>query len=231
VPTAVVLLSGGMDSCVSCAEALHQGYSVAALHVNYGQLTQDRELQAFNDICDHYNIDQRLVVDISHLASIGGSALTDRTIQLRTNQLATEQFGAEGNSSKSEVPNTYVPFRNANILAIATSWAEVIGATAIFIGAVQEDSSGYPDCTREFFESFQTAINTGTKPETTIQILTPVIDFKKHQIVTRGAELGAPLHKSWSCYTNGDVPCGECDSCRLRERGFYVAQVTDESRL
>ncbi|MFM8771061.1 MAG: 7-cyano-7-deazaguanine synthase QueC [Candidatus Kapaibacterium sp.] len=220
---AVVLLSGGMDSCVTLAAALNGGYQAHALHVNYGQRTQDRELRAFNEICDHYSVEHRLVVDISHLAAIGGSSLTDRTIEISRSPLA--DVGVQHNSE--EIPTSYVPFRNANILAIATSWAEVIGAEALFIGAVEEDSSGYPDCRREFFTAFENVIRTGTKPGTLISIHTPLIDLRKSEIVALGTRLNAPLELSWSCYARQDVACGECDSCALRLRGFHEAGLTD----
>jgi 7-cyano-7-deazaguanine synthase len=213
---AVVLLSGGMDSCVTLAHALAEGYDVGALHVNYGQRTQARELQAFHDICDHYGIRRRLVCDISHLAAIGGSSLTDTTIELRPAAL-----------DSAEIPTSYVPFRNANILAIATSWAEVIGATALYIGAVEEDSSGYPDCRDVFFRAFEQVIATGTKPGTDIRIHTPVIHHTKQRIVEEGSRLGAPLHLTWSCYRSEDLACGECDSCALRLRGFAQAGLAD----
>lgn len=221
IRTAIVLLSGGMDSCVSLAHAYDDGFVPAALHVNYGQRTQVRELKAFSDICDHYGIHQRLVVDISHLAQIGGSSLTDDTLEIPS---STQAFRPSGTA---DVPNTYVPFRNANILAIATSWAEVINAEAIYIGAVEEDSSGYPDCTEDFFMAFQHVIETGTKPETTIRLHTPVIRHSKAQIVTDGVNLQAPLHLTWSCYQREDAACGTCDSCRLRLRGFSEAGIAD----
>jgi len=221
IRTAIVLLSGGMDSCVSLAHAYDDGFVPAALHVNYGQRTQARELKAFNDICDHYGIHQRLVVDISHLAAIGGSSLTDSTLDIPSNAKTLNS------SNAGVVPNTYVPFRNANILAIATSWAEVINAEAIYIGAVEEDSSGYPDCTEDFFMAFQQVIETGTKPETTIRLHTPVIRHSKAQIVTDGVNLQAPLHLTWSCYQREDAACGTCDSCRLRLRGFVEAGLAD----
>ncbi|MCU0331024.1 MAG: 7-cyano-7-deazaguanine synthase QueC [Candidatus Kapabacteria bacterium] len=214
--TAIVLLSGGMDSCVTVALVREAGYDVAALHVNYGQRTQQRELQAFTDICDHYAIRKRLICDISHLAAIGGSSLTDTTIVV-----------SKANLTSKEIPSSYVPFRNANILAIATSWAEVCGAQAIAIGAVEEDSSGYPDCRDVFFRAFEHVIATGTKPETTIRILTPVIHLSKADIVREGIRLNAPLHHTWSCYQGEGLACGECDSCALRLRGFYEAGTTD----
>jgi len=215
---AIVLLSGGMDSCVTTAHAINAGHDVYALHVNYGQRTQDRELKAFNDICDHYNIEHRLVVDISHLAAIGGSSLTDRKMQVPS---------AECRVPSAAIPNTYVPFRNANILAIATSWAEVVEANHLYIGAVEEDSSGYPDCRDVFFRAFEEVIRTGTKPGTNITIETPLIDLSKGQIVRGGLDLQAPLHLSWSCYSNEDLACGVCDSCALRLKGFEEAGERD----
>lgn len=220
---AIVLLSGGMDSCVTMACAINDGHQVFALHVNYGQRTQDRELQSFNEICDAYGVDKRLVVDISHLAAIGGSSLTDRTIDVAPSAL--DQTGVAHNSGA--VPTTYVPFRNANILAIATSWAEVVKAEALYIGAVEEDSSGYPDCREVFFRAFEDVINTGTKPDTRIRIVTPLVHLRKSEIVQLGTQLGAPLLSTWSCYTNQDVACGVCDSCALRLRGFEEAGMQD----
>lgn len=215
---AIVLLSGGMDSCVTTAHAIKDGHTVYALHVNYGQRTQARELKAFHDICDHYAIEHRLVVDISHLAAIGGSSLTDRKMEVPSSEQRT---------ANSTVPNTYVPFRNANILAIATSWAEVVEAKHLYIGAVEEDSSGYPDCRDVFFRAFEEVIRTGTKPDTAITIETPLIHLSKGQIVRSGIELQAPLHLSWSCYSNEDLACGVCDSCALRLKGFAEAGAED----
>lgn len=213
---AVVLMSGGMDSTVCAAIARADGYEPAGLHLNYGQRTQERELRAFGEVADYYGISARLVVDVSHLAAIGGSSLTDMSVDV-----------SAANLSGSGIPTSYVPFRNANILAIATSWAEVLGARALYIGAVEEDGSGYPDCRREFFEAFQRVIDTGTKPESGITIKTPIIDLYKKDIVLRGAELHAPLHLTWSCYKNNDIACGECDSCALRLRGFRQAGIPD----
>ncbi|MBK7705742.1 MAG: 7-cyano-7-deazaguanine synthase QueC [Acidobacteria bacterium] len=215
-PLAIVLVSGGMDSCVTAAIAWLEHSEIAFLHVSYGQRTENRERKAFNDIADFYGVEQRLEVSIEYLAQIGGSSLTDRSIEI-----------AEADLGSKEIPMSYVPFRNANILAIATSWAEVIGAGAIYIGAVAEDSSGYPDCRREFFDAFEKTIETGTKPGTTIAIRTPIIDLSKGEIVKKGIELGAPLELSWSCYRNEDKACGTCDSCALRLRGFAQAGVTD----
>ena len=213
---AVVLLSGGMDSCVTLAHALADGATVHALHVNYGQRTQERELQAFHDICDHYQITERLVVDISHLAAIGGSSLTDTSISVTQARLDVD-----------EIPTSYVPFRNANILAIAASWSEVVGATSIYIGAVEEDGSGYPDCRASFFAAFEEVIALGTKPGQRVKIVTPLINLTKHRIVEEGLRLHAPLHLTWSCYQGQDLACGTCDSCALRLRGFAQAGVDD----
>lgn len=224
---AVVLLSGGMDSCVTCARAIEDGYDVAALHVNYGQRTQERELRSFHAICDHYGIVRRLVVDISHLAAIGGSSLTDELISVDDTTLAENGAGASTSAEADAVPTSYVPFRNANILAIATSWAEVLSARAIYIGAVEEDSSGYPDCRDVFFRAFEHVIETGTKPGFSISIQTPVIHFTKRRIVEEGIRLGAPLEHTWSCYRDNDVACGTCDSCALRLRGFQQAGIVD----
>lgn len=218
---AVVLLSGGMDSCLTCATALDAGYDVAALHVNYGQRTQDRELASFHAICDHYHIGRRLVVDISHLAAIGGSSLTDASIEVASTSLKAHEVPADA------LPTSYVPFRNANILAIATSWAEVLQANAIYIGAVEEDSSGYPDCRDVFFDAFERVIEAGTGPATHIRIMRPVIHMSKEQIVRESLRLAAPLHLTWSCYRNSEKACGTCDSCALRLRGFQMAGEED----
>jgi 7-cyano-7-deazaguanine synthase len=212
---AVVLASGGMDSCVTTAAAAEE-YALALLHLNYGQRTETRELQAFHNIADHYNADRRLVVSMEHLSQIGGSSLTDPTIPVSIASMPT-----------GTIPTSYVPFRNANMLSVAVSWAEVIGATAIFVGAVQEDSSGYPDCRREFYDAFNVVIRAGTKPSTRIEIITPVISMSKAEIILRGVALGAPLHLTWSCYQNEDVACGVCDSCALRLRGFQRAGIED----
>jgi 7-cyano-7-deazaguanine synthase len=212
---AVVALSGGMDSCVTVAIAA-ENYDLALLHINYGQRTEKRELKSFNDIADFYKVDKRLVIDHTHLAEIGGSSLTDMKQDIRKADL-----------SDKSIPSSYVPFRNANILSACTSWAEVLGAEKIYIGAVYEDSSGYPDCRPEFFEAFEKVINAGTRPETNIKIVTPVINFSKSEIVKKGIELGAPLHLTWSCYKNEDEACGECDSCALRLRGFQQAGIED----
>lgn len=220
---AVVLLSGGMDSCVSTAIALerHGAGNLALLHAGYGQRTQRRERRAFEEIADFYGVRNRLVVQLDHFRAIGGSALTDEKIAVPENELDTP--GPYG----SAIPVTYVPFRNAHFLSVAVSWAEATGAGAIYIGAVAEDSSGYPDCRPEYYRVFEELIRAGTRPETHIEIVTPVITLKKSEIIRRGLELGAPLHLTWSCYREEEMACGACDSCLLRLRAFAEAGATD----
>src|SRR5271170_1089092 len=214
----IVLLSGGMDSCVTTAIA-NQTHRLALLHASYGQRTEQRERRAFDEIADFYGVRQRLVVRFDAFAQIGGSALTDESI-------AVPESGA-ALAPHAGIPVTYVPFRNAHFLSAAVSWAEVIGATAIFVGAVAEDSSGYPDCRPEYYHRFAELIRVGTRPETQLEIVTPVIAMRKSEIVRRGAELGAPLKLTWSCYQSEDEACGTCDSCRLRLRAFAEAGISD----
>jgi len=216
---AVVLVSGGMDSCVTAAIAA-QEYEMAFLHVSYGQRTQARELEAFSAIADHYGVKRRLTTDIGYLTEIGGSSLTDESIPVA-------ELGLDEAQGEKAIPTSYVPFRNTHLLSIAVSWAEVIGAPRVFIGAVEEDSSGYPDCRKEYYRAFNQLIDVGTKPETQIQVVTPLIDMRKSEIVLRGVELGAPLHLTWSCYKNNRKACGVCDSCLLRLRAFREAGVED----
>jgi 7-cyano-7-deazaguanine synthase len=204
-----------MDSCVTTAIA-HLDYRLAMLHVAYGQRTEQRELQAFNALADFYRAEHRLVCRLEHLKQIGGSSLTDLRIAVEHADL-----GRKG------VPSSYVPFRNAHLLSIAVSWGEVLGASKIFIGAVAEDSSGYPDCRPEYYEAFNRVIAAGTKPGTQLEIVTPVIHLRKSAIVRRGVELGAPLELTWSCYQSEDVACGVCDSCALRLRAFEEAGLPD----
>lgn len=212
---AVVAVSGGMDSCVTAAIA-GQDYRLAFAHINYGQRTEERELKAFHDIAGFYEVERRLVIGFSHLSKIGGSSLTDKTMDV-----------TQADLSSKEIPSSYVPFRNANLLSACVSWAEVIGAGAVFIGAVAEDSSGYPDCTPNFFSSFEKAVEYGTKPGTNILIKTPIIHMNKSEIIQKGLDLHAPLHLTWSCYQNEDEACGICDSCALRLRGFQKLGVKD----
>jgi 7-cyano-7-deazaguanine synthase len=213
---AVCLVSGGLDSCVSAAAAHSLGLPLAFLHVSYGQLAARREEEAFTRIANHYQVSQRLVSEITHFSEMGGSALTDSSLEV-----------PEGELDRKGIPVSYVPFRNANMLSIATSWAEVLGFRSIYIGAVQEDSSGYPDCRQSFFEAFASAIEEGTKPDTLIQIMTPLIHLRKKEIVEEGVKLGAPFHLTWSCYKDRDISCGRCDSCLLRLRGFQEAGFPD----
>jgi 7-cyano-7-deazaguanine synthase len=213
---AICLVSGGMDSCVTAAIAQQENDELAFLHVSYGQRTEQRERRSFDALADHFGIGLRLVISLEHLARIGGSSLTDEAIPVTT-----------ANLTSSAIPSSYVPFRNSHLLAAAVSWAEVIGASAIYIGAVAEDSSGYPDCRPEFYDAFQNVIDLGTKPETRITIRTPVIYLKKSEIVQKGVDLGAPLHLTWSCYQESERACGKCDSCALRLRAFREAGVPD----
>jgi 7-cyano-7-deazaguanine synthase len=212
---AVVLVSGGMDSCLTAAIAA-ENFSLAFLHINYGQKTEIRELKSFNKIADFYSVQQRLVANIQYFSKIGGSSLTDKQIEI-----------SDANLNSDKVPDSYVPFRNANILSIAVSWAEVIKAQKIFIGAVENDFSGYPDCRESFFNAFNTVIKTGTKPETDIEIITPLIHLSKSEIVSKSLEIKAPLNLTWSCYRNNDIACGTCDSCALRLKGFQLTGAED----
>ncbi|HSK62731.1 MAG TPA: 7-cyano-7-deazaguanine synthase QueC [Pyrinomonadaceae bacterium] len=213
---AICLVSGGMDSCVTAAIANDENDELAFLHVSYRQRTEKRERQAFEAVADHYGVALRLVISLEHLALIGGSSLTDPAIAVTPADLTSRA-----------IPSSYVPFRNSHLLAAAVSWGEVINASAIYIGAVAEDSSGYPDCRPELYAAFQNVIDLGTKPGTNIRIKTPVIHMKKSEIVRAGLELGAPLDLTWSCYQASELACGNCDSCALRLRAFREAGVRD----
>ena len=212
--SAVVLLSGGMDSSV-CAALAAKEHVTSALHISYGQRTEERERRAFISICDALGIESRLMVKNDALRVIGGSALTD-------NKIAVPESHAIG----QDIPVTYVPFRNAHFLAVAVSWAEVLGAEKIYIGAVEQDSSGYPDCRPAYYQAFNQVIKAGTK-EGQIEIVTPLIAMRKSEIVRHGLELGAPFHLTWSCYSREDRACGVCDSCVLRLRAFRDAGAED----
>jgi len=214
-PLAVVLLSGGMDSCVAAAVAL-QTCEPALLHVSYGQRTEARELRAFHAIADHYGSARRLVARLDHLKAIGGSALTDES-----------RDAVNARRPGSAIPDTYVPLRNTHLLAMAASWAEVLGARPIYIGAVEEDSSGYPDCREVYYREFNRLLRVAARPETRLHVVTPLIHMSKEQIVREGLRLEAPLHLTWSCYTGQDVACGACESCRLRLKGFRDAGARD----
>ena len=214
-PLAVVLLSGGMDSCVAAAIA-RQTCEPAFLHVSYGQRTEARELQAFHAIANHYGVARRLVARLDHLKAIGGSALTDET-----------RDAVNARRPGSSIPDTYVPLRNTHLLAMAASWAEVLGARPIYIGAVEEDSSGYPDCREEYYREFNRLLGLAARPESRLHVETPLIHLSKAQIVREGLRLEAPLHLTWSCYTGQEVACGACESCRLRLGGFRDAGARD----
>ena len=214
---AVVLVSGGMDSLVTAAMANEDYKNLAFLHLNYGQNTEERELKCFNEIADFYNVPvgRRKIIDVSFLKQIGGSSLTDDSIDVKK---------YEGESE--EIPDSYVPFRNTHIVAMAVSWSEVIGAEKIYIGAVEEDSSGYPDCRPSYYKALNALIKEGTK-EGIIEVVTPVIHMKKEEIVKKAVDLKAPLASSYSCYERNDKACGICDSCALRLRGFQKAGLED----
>jgi 7-cyano-7-deazaguanine synthase len=214
-PLAVACVSGGMDSALSAALAARE-HRLAFLHANYGQRTEAKELACFHALADHFGASQRLVVDFPALRQIGGSSLTDAGIPVR-----------EGEPAEGVVPSSYVPFRNAHLLSAAVSWGERLGARAVFMGAVWEDSSGYPDCRPEFYAAFAEAVRLGTRPETSIRIETPVIRLSKAEIVSRGLALGVPFEKTWSCYQGAERACGRCESCRLRLRGFREAGRAD----
>ena len=215
---AVVLLSGGMDSCV-CAALAARDHHAAAVHVSYGQRTEHRERRSFENICDRLEIRDRLLVRNEALRAIGGSALTDPSI-------AVPEAHGVGVGVPVGIPATYVPFRNAHFLAVAVSWAEVLGAGKVYIGAVEPDSSGYPDCRPEYYRAFNEVVKAGTK-QGTIRVMTPLIAMRKHEIVTLGLELGAPFDLTWSCYQREDRACGVCDSCVLRRRAFHEAGADD----
>jgi 7-cyano-7-deazaguanine synthase len=208
-------MSGGLDSCVTAAIA-SRDYDIAALHASYGQLTESRELRSFHALADHFGAFERMAVRLDYFSKIGGSSLIDPSLPV-----------PEADLENKEIPNTYVPFRNAHFLSIATSWAEVLGATKIFIGAVFEDSSGYPDCRPEYYDAMNALIHAGTRPEANITVETPLIYLKKSDIVKRGMELQAPFDLTWSCYRDSTTACGRCDSCALRLRAFQEARASD----
>ena len=213
--TAVCIISGGMDSALSAKMAQQEGYEIIALHFNYGQRTQNKELECFRDIAKNVEADEVYEIDLPFFEQIGASALTDKSIDVPTGGL------------EDGVPVTYVPFRNGIFLSIAASVAEKHGAEALFIGVVEEDSSGYPDCREDYIEQMQKAINLGTKDETNLTIQMPLVAMKKSEIVQKSLEMHVPLESTWSCYKSEDKACGVCDSCRLRLRGFKEAGETD----
>jgi 7-cyano-7-deazaguanine synthase len=221
----VVLLSGGMDSCV-CAALAARDTDAAALHISYGQRTETRERKAFLAICDRLGIHNKLIVRNEALRAIGGSALTDISIAVPDAPTNLTSVNPASGQTGNQIPVTYVPFRNAHFLAVAVSWAEVLGAETVYIGAVEQDSSGYPDCRPAYYHAYNEVVRTGTK-EGRIQIATPLIALKKSRIIQLGLELGAPLDLTWSCYSQEDRACGVCDSCVLRLRAFQEAGASD----
>ncbi len=217
-PRAVVCLSGGMDSCV-CAALAARDYDVYAVHFSYGQRTEARELRSAQEIARLTGVRELLPLKIDLFRRIGGSALTDPAI-------AVPEASADEAAIGSEIPVTYVPFRNAHFLSAAVSWAEVLGAKTVFIGGVEQDSSGYPDCRPAYYDAFNQLIRMGTK-EGEIRVETPLIAMRKKEIVRLGVELGAPFHVSWSCYSGETEACGVCESCVLRLRAFREAGAVD----
>jgi len=213
---AVVLASGGIDSAVAAAVARRDHGRIAMIHVNYGQRTEARELEAFEALAEALGAERTFVADAGYLGRMGGSSLTDERIDLPRADLA-----------RGDIPSTYVPFRNANLLAIAVSWAEALGARLVYIGAVEEDSSGYPDCREAFLKAFDGAVRQGTRPGSGIEVLSPLVRMSKADIVRLGAELGVPFELTWSCYRNDRAACGRCDSCALRLRAFRQAGLKD----
>jgi len=215
IKKAVVLTSGGMDSLITTAIAKNENDEIYLLHANYGQRTEQKELDSFHNIANYFKPKDVMIINIDYLVQIGGNSLTDKNMDIPKNELS------------DSVPNTYVPFRNGNLISIAASWAEVLGAQKIYIGAVEVDSSGYPDCRKEFYIKLESAINAGTKDDTNIQICTPIIDKMKSEIIKIGAQLNIPFDLSWSCYENNDIACAECDSCLLRIKAFKEAGIKD----
>jgi 7-cyano-7-deazaguanine synthase len=213
---AIVVLSGGLDSAVTLAFAKDAGFQLSALHLNYGQRTEMKELNSFNALCDYFKIGEQFIANIDYLKKLGGCSLTDESIPI-------EKDGVD----VSRIPSTYVPFRNTHILSIAVSWAEINGASKIFIGAVEEDSSGYPDCREEYFAAFNALLSVALPPKKAIAVHTPLIKLNKGEIVKLGAKLRVPFELTWSCYGENIKACGVCDSCRLRLKGFRQAGIAD----
>ncbi|MCK9330026.1 MAG: 7-cyano-7-deazaguanine synthase QueC [Candidatus Cloacimonetes bacterium] len=218
---AIVLVSGGLDSLITVAIAKQENDEIYFLHINYGQRTEQKELDSFREIVNYYKPIDAKIVNIDYIKDFGGNSLTDIKVDVPINNHIQDL------DNSHQVPNTYVPFRNGNMIGIATAWAEVINASKIYIGAVEVDGSGYPDCKKSFFEDLEQAINSGTKDNFNIQICTPIIDMSKSQALQIGQKLGVPFELSWSCYQNNDLACGKCDSCYLRIKAFKEARLVD----
>ncbi|MCP4265182.1 MAG: 7-cyano-7-deazaguanine synthase QueC [Candidatus Brocadiaceae bacterium] len=216
---AVVLLSGGLDSCVTMAMAM-QTHKIALLHVGYSQRTQTREYNAFRAISRYYKVQESktLAIELDYLKKIGGSSLTNHKLPINK----------DNDNENNGIPNTYVPFRNTHLLSIAVSWAEVINAGAIYIGAIQQDDPDYPDCRAEYYDAFNRLVEVGTKPTTNIKVVTPLLNMSKAEIVKKGIELAAPLQLTWSCYERNDKACGHCQSCLIRLKAFEDAGFKDK---
>ena len=214
---AIVLLSGGLDSCVTTAIANGE-HTIALLHVGYSQRTQPREYKSFRAIANYYKVPEARILStkLDYLRKIGGSSLTDPDIPV------------DKDNTNTQIPMSYVPFRNTHLLSIAVSWAEVIKAEKVYIGAVQQDSPDYPDCRAEYYDAFNRLVEVGTKPTTNIKVVTPLLKMNKSEIVRKGIELGAPLHLTWSCYERNEMACGKCQSCTLRLKAFDDAGVEDK---
>lgn len=213
---AVCVISGGMDSSTAAFIAKEQGYEILALHFDYNQRTMKKERECFNLICDDLGVKSREILDVSFIAQIGANSLTDKNLTI-------QKTGVKS----GEIPNTYVPFRNGIFLSVAAAFAEKDGADALFIGVVEEDSSGYPDCSENFIKKIESAINAGTSPNFKLEIKIPLVHLSKTQIVKKALEIGVPLEHTWSCYEREDKACGLCDSCRLRLKGFKGADTKD----
>jgi 7-cyano-7-deazaguanine synthase len=231
---AVVLASGGMDSATAAFEAKERGYDLYLLHTSYGQRTEDREYECARELADETDAEDFLHVETGHLSEVGASSLTDEGIDVEDSEVPRTSDHSSGQSPREdadldgdEVPSSYVPFRNANLLSMAVSYAEANDCDAVFIGAHSEDFSGYPDCRPEFFEAFQTVVDVGTKPETDIEMVAPFVEWSKTDIAERGVDLGVPYEHTWSCYRENEPACGTCDACAFRLQAFQRIGVRD----
>ncbi|MFC6835563.1 7-cyano-7-deazaguanine synthase QueC [Halomarina ordinaria] len=215
-PRAVVLVSGGMDSATAVWEARERGYDPLFLHTSYGQRTETKEYECASRLAEECDAADFLHIETDHLSRIGGSSLTDEGMAV-----------GDADTESEEIPDTYVPFRNANLLSMAVSYAEAQAAEAVFIGAHSEDFSGYPDCRPAFFEAFERVVDVGTRPETEITIEAPFAEWSKTHIAERGLDLDVPFEHTWSCYRDEAPACGTCDSCAFRLEAFRAAGARD----